>query len=181
MALLPPDAASVPIPPPGAATTSIVVQPGGERICVGTRAAPEVRCFDPDGARTSVRWGDPPVPLTAADVDGWREATIASWGPKMSRSDAESLLADVAMPRNRPAYGDILLDRSGNLWVQRTREGSPSEHEYLVFDPGGILLGSVELPSIRVLEIGEDYVLGVHRDELEVEYLHLYPLTKGSG
>jgi hypothetical protein len=32
-----------------------------------------------------------------------------------------------------------------------------------------------------VLEIGRDYILGVYEDELEVEYLHLYPLVKPEG
>lgn len=181
MALLPPEAGSVPIPPAGAATTSVVARPDGRRVCVGTRATPEVRCFDPDGAATIIRWSDRPVPLSASDVDAWREAAIESWGPKMSRSDAASLLAEVATPESRPAYGRIVLDRAGNLWVQRRGDDSSTAHEYLVFDRGGIALGPVLLPPVRILEIGEDYVLGVHRDELEVEYLHLYPLVKAAG
>ena len=40
------------------------------------------------------------------------------------------------------------------------------------------LLGDVELPPVEVLEIGEDYVIGLYRDELEVEYVQVYELAK---
>jgi hypothetical protein len=41
------------------------------------------------------------------------------------------------------------------------------------------MVGSLALPSrLRILEIGEDYLLGRHADELGVEYLHLYELTR---
>jgi len=30
-----------------------------------------------------------------------------------------------------------------------------------------------------VLEIGEDYVLALYRDEMDVEYVRSYPLTRG--
>ncbi len=48
----------------------------------------------------------------------------------------------------------------------------------LMFDPTGQLLGVVALPRVRVLEIGDDYMLGVFQDALEVEYLHLYQINK---
>jgi len=39
------------------------------------------------------------------------------------------------------------------------------------------MLGIVALPArFRALEFGGDYVLGVRRDELDVERLELYPL-----
>ncbi len=181
MALLPPDAGSIPIPPAGAKTTSIVVQPGGGSICVAERQTSEVSCFEPDGGRRLVRWPHDPVSLTPDDVTAWRDATIESWGPKMSRAEATSLLSEVAAPPTRPAYGAVLLDRVGNLWVQRDGNRLGASTQYIVFDPTGALLGPVTLPEIRILEIGEDYVLGVHLDDLDVEYLHLYRLEKPAG
>ena len=44
--------------------------------------------------------------------------------------------------------------------------------------PGGAWLGGVEIPAgFAVMEIGMDFVLGVYRDELDVEHpqmLRLY-------
>ena len=55
---------------------------------------------------------------------------------------------------------------------------STSSVDYLVFDTVGALLGVVPLPPIQLLEIGEDYVLGIHQDEFEVEYLQVYEIRK---
>jgi hypothetical protein len=42
-------------------------------------------------------------------------------------------------------------------------------------------LGEVALPStLGVTEIGEDYVLGTWRDEMDVEYVRMYSLDRGS-
>jgi hypothetical protein len=47
-----------------------------------------------------------------------------------------------------------------------------------VFDAEGVWQGAVKLPaSIRVLDIGANYVLGVHADELGVESVQLFSLN----
>ncbi|MEE2899077.1 MAG: hypothetical protein VX815_11500, partial [Gemmatimonadota bacterium] len=50
--------------------------------------------------------------------------------------------------------------------------------DYMVFDPAGALLGVVPLPPLEVLEIGDDYVVGVYRDEFEVQYLGVFDLRR---
>ena len=48
-----------------------------------------------------------------------------------------------------------------------------------IFDPEGRMVGSVTLPRrFRVEEIGVNYLLGRASDELGVEYLRLYGLTR---
>jgi hypothetical protein len=42
-----------------------------------------------------------------------------------------------------------------------------------------VWLGDIETPGrFRIFEIGEDYLLGTSRDELGVETIRLYRLTK---
>ena len=49
-----------------------------------------------------------------------------------------------------------------------------------VFDPEGVLVARVELPeNFNPTEIGPDYVLGVGWDDLNIEYVRLYALTRG--
>ena len=51
-----------------------------------------------------------------------------------------------------------------------------------MFDPEGRLLGSVQMPErFRPTHIGADFVLGVARDEMDVERVRLYTLEKGEG
>lgn len=69
-------------------------------------------------------------------------------------------------------------DRVGNLWVAEYRVlDEPSRWQ--IFDPSGRWLGELTLPDGgRITEIGDDYVLGVWRDEAEVETVRLYGLRK---
>jgi hypothetical protein len=48
-----------------------------------------------------------------------------------------------------------------------------------VFDPDGRWLGDLDLPrGLRVDEIGADYIAGVERDTLGVEYVKVYRVVK---
>jgi hypothetical protein len=48
-----------------------------------------------------------------------------------------------------------------------------------VFDPDGRWLGGVETPvAYRIYQIGADFLLGRHRDDLGVERIRLYELIK---
>jgi hypothetical protein len=168
------------VPPPQARRTWITHRGNPPRICIGDQEAPEIRCFDPEGASTLLRWTSNPTPPTRAELESWREATVLAFGQKISEADALEVLDQVPVPELRPDYSQITLDAAGNLWVELgpgTREASPTV-EHLVFDPQGALLGTVALPSLKVLEIGHDYVMGVHYDEYNVEHLRVYEIQK---
>ena len=48
-----------------------------------------------------------------------------------------------------------------------------------VFDAEGVWLTTVTMPAnFRVFEIGEDYLLGLSRDDQEVEQVRVYALRK---
>jgi hypothetical protein len=50
---------------------------------------------------------------------------------------------------------------------------------WTVFDPEGRMLGTVATPArFRVFSIGTDYVLGVWRDDMDVEHVRLFTLEK---
>jgi hypothetical protein len=118
--------------------------------------------------------------LAQGEIAAWREETVRILDPKLSRDQVLGMLDHVPISKSRPPYETILLDRSGNLWVKLgPTAGATSESvDFLVFDPEGVLLGEVVLPNIQVLEIGDDYVLGVYRDELEIQYVQVHDLVK---
>ncbi|MDH4351928.1 MAG: hypothetical protein OEW56_12345, partial [Gemmatimonadota bacterium] len=169
-----------PVALPAAKRTVMTVQPTESRACIGDQEGPAVACFGPGAARVLVRWDADPAPVTADDIDTWRDITKALYAQKMTEAQLRQMLEQVTVPTTRPPYTRLTLDRAGNLWVTRTTttgtSTAPAEH--LVFDPTGVWLGRVAVPPLRVLEIGEDYVLGIHRDDLGVEYLLAYQLLK---
>ncbi|MDE2653411.1 MAG: hypothetical protein F4107_08815 [Gemmatimonadetes bacterium] len=95
---------------------------------------------------------------------------------------------------------DFLLDNLGFLWVRRgpspaegdegalreftTTDGvewaipsSSGLHD--VFRPDGVYLGTVKLPhDLSITEIGQDYILGIVRDELDLQYVWMYGLDR---
>ena len=80
--------------------------------------------------------------------------------------------------------GRSRADAAGYLWVREydfPNEARPAPL-WTVFDPDGRMLGLLETPrGLSVSEIGEDYILGVARDELGVESVQLWPLRRSGG
>ena len=82
-------------------------------------------------------------------------------------------------PEMRPAFAGLQVDAAGRLWVAEwTGELGPADGWH-VFSLEGELLGRVAVPQgLLVREIGDDYLLGVERNELDVPFLHRYALTR---
>ncbi|NNK48322.1 MAG: hypothetical protein HKP01_05585 [Gemmatimonadetes bacterium] len=173
---------SLPVIPPLARRASIAVQPNEARLCIGDQAGPEVSCFGPDGAPVVARWDGEQVPATANEpaVTAWRDSMTDLYAQKMSRADADKILSQVSAPTEHPPYTELVLDRGGHLWVKTGTAVRPDRDTYLVFTPAGQAVGPVSVPHVRILEIGDDYLVGVARDELEVQYLKAFAIAKPS-
>jgi len=168
------------IEPPMAKTTLIAVQSTSPRVCFGDQAVPEIRCFGPDTTRMVIRWPAEAAPIEDFEIAAWRDTSGQIFAGKVSEAAVREMLGQVSVPDVRPYFTRLVLDVVGNLWVELrpVNWAHPQEIDYLVFDPKGLLLGTVTIPPIDVLEIGEDYVLGICRDDLEVEYLRVHALVK---
>ena len=72
-------------------------------------------------------------------------------------------------------------DAEGNVWLPSYRPGgSPGGSPYTVISPGGEWLGTVEAPPrFRILDVAGGLVLGVLRDEMDVENVVVYELVGG--
>lgn len=103
------------------------------------------------------------------------------------------LLNAQVYPEHHPAWGRIMEDRTGHLWVEQPNPDDPGVRSgwhtirdtpstWEVFDPDGVWLGAVELPPrFIVQEVGADYVVGVALDALEVESIRVYDLSREAG
>jgi hypothetical protein len=168
-----------PVAPAFAKTTVIAVQPALSRVCIGDQERPEVACFGPDASRTVIRWASEVAPVTEQEVEAWLETTVALWAQKMSEDIARQVLAQAPVPAARPYYFRIVLDLVGNLWVEASRSSAASGSvDHFVFDANGALLGVVALPPVEILEIGDNYIIGIHRDEVDIEYLQVFDIVK---
>jgi hypothetical protein len=102
--------------------------------------------------------------------------------PPERRGTARADLEAMPFPETRPAYGSVTPDAAGNLWIAEWASYPAVAEVWIVLEPDGEWLGEVMVPP-RFLpyHIGDDWILGVEWDALDVEYVVLYPLLKGEG
>ena len=88
-------------------------------------------------------------------------------------------------------FSRMLADQVGNLWVQAyppparlnmhwSYYGAEfAGGDWVVLSPSGNEITRVRMPDgLRVLEIGEDYVLGTVHEDINVDAVRLYALRK---
>jgi hypothetical protein len=72
-----------------------------------------------------------------------------------------------------------MVDAIGNLWAAEYVRYPDPPTVWTVFAMDGELLGEVHMPhGFQPLHIGKDWMIGVGRDELDVEYVRLYRIER---
>ena len=102
--------------------------------------------------------------------------------------DFKRMWRDATRAPTLPVLRSVHVDAAGNLWVVPYYIASARPLPFEVHAPDGTWLGSVGLPpglergyihyQSPYMEIGPDYVLGVWKDELDVQYVRVYRLNK---
>jgi hypothetical protein len=118
--------------------------------------------------------------ISASDVSAMKAARLERESENERAMLARHLDA-MDVPPTRPAFGDVMIDPQDYLWVSHYTSYPAVAHSWSVFSPSGELLGIIDLPvRFRLLDIGDDFVLGVYRDDSDVEYVQLYALARGA-
>lgn len=159
------------IPPPG------TVAEGGVLITGGT--GPEVRRYGLDGKPLQIlRIDTPDRPVTEEDL----RAFVAS---QVTPEYVEEFLAvnrTMPLPEFLPWFDELQVDEQGWVWAAIYQPDQSGPREWVLFDTDGRARGKVATPvGLDVQWIGRDRVLGVWTDELGVEYVHAYGLTRDLG
>lgn len=166
------------VPPPYGRNTSYGVQ--GDAIAVATADAYEIRVYDVSGAlRRIVRRRVDPVPVTDDDVAVLIERNMSGDMPPQIRNVLEQQFRELPVPAVMPPYSLVFLDRAERLWV---REAAPARGpaRWAVYDRQGELAAQIEVPErFRITEAGGDDVLGIMRDEDDLERVQLFRLRVG--
>lgn len=151
-----------------------------DEVYAATGDSLEIRVHRPSGELLRIIRG-PQLDLaySPADLRAQRDAQVAAAGGDRTRFDP--LFAAMPLPPQRPAHARMFVDPAGSVWLEPFAGFVDVDRPWTVFGPDGRLLGAVEMPpSLHVLEIGDDHVLGIWRDELDVEYLRLHALDRGT-
>ena len=165
--------------PFGRTTLSAVTRTG---FWVGATDRYEIERRDSTGVLAMiVRATRPARAVTPEDVERVKADRLEDADENWRRRQ-ERMFREMPIPSTLPAFAALQTDPDGNLWVLDTFTPSDSVRRWAVFAPDGLLRGTVETPpSVRVLEIGRDYVLGTWEDELGVQYVRMYRLERERG
>jgi hypothetical protein len=152
---------------------------GDDGVYVGDQETFEVLRYSPDGMLQQImRVPDADLELTTSDVRQLKDELLAR-EPEQRRTMMRDHLEEMALPPTRPAYGNLMVDDSGNLWAGEYARYPAAPRTWTVFATSGELLGEVTVPDrFKVLQIGADWMLGVGRDELDVEYVRVYRIDR---
>ena len=173
-----------------------IIRPVGEVTVAAGRFVrtrsdrPEITWLLPDGTvEQIVRWRPEPTLLTEELLEGG-EAYNRMIG-RMNYGVSEARLEEIVekdMSRYRdligqpvPLFGSPFADADGNVWLPSYRPAYPEEGSpYTVVSPDGEWLGRVETPRrLRILDVTGGMVLGVLRDEMDVENVVVYEVVGG--
>ncbi|MCY3704224.1 MAG: hypothetical protein OXH08_01795 [Gammaproteobacteria bacterium] len=151
------------------------------RILLGDAIDMQVEEWTADGAPARIlRIPGYPLELSADAFEREREALMPE-DPTEVRPMNLEFLQDMPVPDRRPAYADMKVDPTGAIWLRpflAPNEGDGPE-TWQVLGPDGAWLGGVEIPAdFSVMQIGMDFVLGVYRDELDVEHPRVLDLDR---
>ena len=178
--------------------TRPIIRPVGEVTVAAGRFVqtrsdrPEITWRRPAGTVAQiVRWRPEPTLLTEELLEGGEAYNRMIGRMNYGVSDArleEIIQEDMSRYRDMigqpvPLFGSPFADAAGNLWLPSYRPAYPEEGSpYTVVSPDGEWLGTVETPRrFRVLDVAEGLVLGVLRDEMDVENVAVYELVGRSS
>lgn len=150
---------------------------GTDALMVYDRGNARFSVFTLDG--TYVRSERAPLERGRFMYDEW--LYDRSWidGPPLGRGRAAVRAAVSRLPAadTEAGYHYVKVSPQGHLWVRNSLR--PDAHvAWTVYDLDARPIGRVTTPPrFEIHEIGRDYVLGVGRDPLDVEYVQLFRLT----
>ncbi|MGH7470490.1 MAG: 6-bladed beta-propeller [Longimicrobiales bacterium] len=165
-------------PYPYGRTAQIAI--GNTRFYYGDTHSTEIGIYDTRGTRVgALKLRDGARALSGADIERWIEFEVAKRPNEQAKTDTRVALREIPAPRKTPEFAALKLDDDGNLWVRRYGPPWDPSRDWDVYDPNGRSLASARLPArFEPSHIGRDFVLGVSKDEFDVERIELYRLTR---
>ena len=153
---------------------------GDSLIFLSTSEQYEIAVLDPEGRLVrSIRRPGERAAVGPAEVSRYKEEQLANANSDDARRTLEKTLADMPYPERMPAHGPMRTDGDGNLWVQEYSAWRDEPTRWTVYSPAGRVLGRATLPArFTAHQIGSDFVLGVRRDEFDIEQVVVFTLQR---
>jgi hypothetical protein len=171
------------LPRPFGARTAIT--PDGTTLLVSDGQFDQVIRYSLDGGPTTIYRLDRPrrqIALSEVEQQRRRLAQQVEQLPETIGQAVSDAMAGVGVPTVYPAHDRILVDANGAIWMREDigpRRTEVEGHHWDVLDREGRWLGQVTTPArLEVYQVTRDRVVGVWRDENDVEHLRVHRLSR---
>ena len=120
-------------------------------------------------------------PITEELARAIQDRAVAEAETPDERRWAEAWYALSPRPETKPAYDRVVVDDQARVWVRTWSAPEPATR-WWVFDGGGDLLGSVDVPrGMTLTAVRCGWAWGVEHDEFDVGYVVRYTLRGVNG
>lgn len=159
----------------------------GSRIVVGHTSRPELKVLEATEAlrpERIIRWTAGSREIRPEDVDEERRRLAEPYqdmAPAMRRQLVDPLVSEERPIADEfPAFSSLMVGRDGRMWIrQYPRPGASDTPEWVAFGSDGRFDCRLAVPAFdELLEFGQDYLLALERDELDVERVVEYGIGR---
>jgi hypothetical protein len=162
-----------------------VIATDGTSLLVSDGQRDEVIRYQLDGSPSSIYRLDRPrrlIALSEVEQQRRRLAQQVEQLPEVIGQAGADEMAAVGVPTVYPAHDRILVDGTGAIWLREDIGPGRSVvegHHWDVLDGEGRWLGRVTTPArLELYQVTRDRVIGVWRDENDVEHLRVHRLSR---
>ena len=161
------------------------VTPDGTSLLVSDGQHDQVIRYALDGSPAQVYRLDRPrrlIALTEVEHQRRRLAAQVEQLPEPIGQAVSDAMASVGVPTVYPAHDRMLVDGTGAIWMREDigpRRTEIEGHHWDVIARDGRWLGQVTTPArFEVYQVTRDRVVGVWRDENDVEHIRVHRLSR---
>ncbi|HEX9563870.1 MAG TPA: hypothetical protein VF981_07860 [Gemmatimonadaceae bacterium] len=101
---------------------------------------------------------------------------------EVSRSAAIQALVNAkfaALPQRNPYYSGLVVAQDGDLWITEVAPNDSIGPRVAVLSTEGVVRARLRLPArFRVVQVDDDLVTGIYRDEDDVEFVRVYAIQR---
>lgn len=153
----------------------LVTAAAGNRLVVSDCRSAEYSVIDPElGLVQVVRWPAGDLDVTEDDIRLYRTRRLAGLDAGR-QSRVLRILDDMTVNPAVPACDRLKIDTNGRVWIRSFVRPAAVQQQWLVFDPAGRPLFSVELPvATRIMDPGASHITVIETDTLRVQRVRVY-------
>lgn len=155
---------------------------GRDRVYVGDNDSTRIHAFDLTGRPVgSFTVAAQVTPMAREDLEAYRQLMLEfARRRNVDPAEMDRRWDATPKPRRHPYWGTALVDETGVLWVSAPDRMNNAPLNWTAFGRDGRRLATLAMPArFTPKQIGADFVLGVQRDEDDVESIAMYGLRRG--